>query len=150
MSFMDSLNIPASGLSAQKLRLDVVSDNIVNQETTRTQSGGPYRRKMVVMRSVQDNYFKRALMAAAAGAPSNGASPGGVRATVIAEDETELNPVYDPEHPDADENGYVLMPNVDMVKETVDSMSATRAYEANVTAFNAMKDLMQKALQLGQ
>ncbi len=146
MSFMSSLNIPASGMSAQKLRLDVVSDNIANQETTRTESGGPYRRKMVVMQSVQDKKFKKALQSASA----NGARPGGVKATMILDDQTELNPVYDPEHPDANENGYVLMPNIDMVKETVDSMSASRAYEANVTAFNAMKLMMQKALEIGK
>ncbi len=146
MSFMKSLNIPASGLSAQKLRLDVVADNIANQETTRTQSGGPYRRKMVVMQSVQDRSFKKALQTAYLG----NAAPGGVKVRVIADDQTELNPVYDPEHPDANEDGYVLMPNIDMVKETVDGMAASRAYEANVSAFNAMKLMMQKALEIGK
>lgn len=145
MSFMDSLNISASGMSAQKLRLDVAADNIANQQTTRTENGGPYRRKMVVLQSAQDNGFRKALDSAAAGS-----RPTGVRAVQIADDLTQLNPVYDPTHPDADENGYVQMPNVDLVKETIDSMSATRSYEANITAFNAMKLMMQKALEIGK
>lgn len=144
MSFLNSLNISASGMSAQKLRLDVAADNIANQETTRTQAGGPYRRKMVVLQAAGETGFRRALDAASSSLPK------GVKAVQIAEDETQLNPVYDPAHPDADENGYVQMPNVDLVKETIDSMSATRSYDANITAFNAMKLMMQKALEIGK
>lgn len=144
MSFIDSLNISASGMSAQKLRLDVAAENIANKETTRTENGGPYRRKMVVLQAAQDHTFRNALYAAA------GSQVSGVRAAQIADDETQLNPVYDPTHPDADENGYVQMPNVDLVKETIDSMSATRSYDANITAFNAMKLMMQKALEIGK
>lgn len=146
MSFLNSLNISASGMSAQKLRLDVAADNIANQETTRTEAGGPYRRKMVVLQAAEENGFRNALD----GAFVSGAQPAGVRAVQIAEDATQLNPVYDPSHPDADENGYVQMPNVDLVKETIDSMSATRSYDANITAFNAMKLMMQKALEIGK
>lgn len=146
MSFLNSLNISASGMSAQKLRLDVAADNIANQETTRTEAGGPYRRKMVVLQAAEKNGFRNALD----GAFVSGAKPAGVRAVQIAEDATQLNPVYDPSHPDADENGYVQMPNVDLVKETIDSMSATRSYDANITAFNAMKLMMQKALEIGK
>lgn len=144
MSFLNSLNISASGMAAQKLRLDVAADNIANQETTRTAAGGPYRRKMVVLQAAGETSFRRILDSASAAAPA------GVRAVRILEDETQLNPVYDPTHPDADENGYVQMPNVDLVKETIDSMSATRSYDANITAFNAMKLMMQKALEIGK
>lgn len=144
MSFLNSLNISASGMAAQKLRLDVAADNIANQETTRTAAGGPYRRKMVVLQAAGETDFRRILDSASAAAPA------GVRAVRILEDETQLNPVYDPTHPDADENGYVQMPNVDLVKETIDSMSATRSYDANITAFNAMKLMMQKALEIGK
>lgn len=146
MSFLNSLNISASGMAAQKLRLDVAADNIANQETTRTETGGPYRRKMVVLQAAEKNGFRNALN----GAFASEAKPAGVRAVQIAEDATQLNPVYDPSHPDADENGYVQMPNVDLVKETIDSMSATRSYDANITAFNAMKLMMQKALEIGK
>lgn len=144
MSFLNSLNISASGMAAQKLRLDVAADNIANQETTRTAAGGPYRRKMVVLQAAGETGFRRILDSASAAAPA------GVRAVRILEDETQLNSVYDPTHPDADENGYVQMPNVDLVKETIDSMSATRSYDANITAFNAMKLMMQKALEIGK
>lgn len=144
MSFLNSLNISASGMAAQKLRLDVAAENIANQETTRTEGGGPYRRKMVVLQEAGENSFQKALTVAGT------RQPAGVQATRIAEDETALNPVYDPTHPDADENGYVRMPNVDLVKETIDSMSATRSYDANITAFNAMKLMMQKALEIGK
>ena len=138
MSFINSLNISASGMSAQKLRLDVAAENIANQETTRTENGGPYQ-------AAEDNSFRKAMDFA-----SSQARPAGVRAVQIADDATQLNPVYDPTHPDADANGYVQMPNVDLVKETIDSMSATRSYDANITAFNAMKLMMQKALEIGK
>ena len=78
------------------------------------------------------------------------ASKGGVKVTQIIEDQRDLNPVYNPDHPDANEEGYVMMPNVDLVKETVDGMAATRAYEANITAFNAMKLMAQRALDIGK
>lgn len=145
MSFINSLNISASGMSAQKLRLDVAAENIANQETTRTENGGPYRRKMVVLQAAEENSFHKAMDFA-----SSQARPAGVRAVQIADDATQFNPVYDPTHPDADANGYVQMPNVDLVKETIDSMSATRSYDANITAFNAMKLMMQKALEIGK
>ena len=78
------------------------------------------------------------------------ASKGGVKVTEIIEDQRDLNPVYNPDHPDADEDGYVMMPNVDLVKETTDAMSATRSYQANLTAFNAIKLMAQKALEVGK
>jgi len=133
-------------MTAQRVRLDVAAENIANVETTRTEAGGPYRRKMVVLQA-KDNSFHDVLTTVAG---KNVQTNAGVRATAILDDETELKAVYDPEHPDADENGYVMMPNVDMVKEMTDSMAATRSYEANITAYNAVKLMAQKALEVGK
>lgn len=147
MSFLSSLNISASGMTAQRMRLDVASENIANIETTRTESGGPYRRKMVVLEA-KDNSFQEVLNRTMGGKTTH--TTAGVRATAIVDDETELKAVYDPDHPDADEEGYVRTPNIDMVKEMTDSMAATRSYEANITAFNAVKLMAQKALEIGK
>lgn len=147
MSFLSSLNISASGLTAQRLRLDVASENIANIETTRTADGTPYRRKMVVLQSKEES-FRAVLGRTMQGA--NSAYNGGVIASAIVDDETELKAVYNPEHPDANENGYVMMPNVDMIKETSDAMAASRSYEANLTAFNAVKLMAQKAMEIGK
>jgi flagellar basal-body rod protein FlgC len=148
MSFLSSMNISASAMTAQRLRLDIASQNIANIDTTKTASGGPYRRRMVVLESQNENNFRRTLLNAAG--KSRQQSAGGVRVSQIVEDTSPLKSVYDPEHPDADENGYVQMPNVDLIKETVDSMSATRSYEANITAFNAIKTMASKALEIGK
>ncbi len=148
MSFLSSMNISASAMTAQRLRLDVASENIANIDTTRTEAGGPYRRKMVVLEAKSENSFRKVLMNAAG--KSWQQSTGGVRVSQIVQDTSPLKPVYNPEHPDADENGYVQMPNVDLIKETVDSMSATRSYEANITAFNAIKMMASKALDIGK
>lgn len=148
MSFLGSLDITASGMTVQRLRLDVAAENIANIETTRTESGGPYRRKMVVVEA-KDNSFS-SMYKKSLDRFDNHASKGGVKAKSVIDDNTELKAVYDPEHPDADENGYVRMPNIDMVKEMTDSMSATRSYEANITAFNAVKMMAQKALEIGR
>lgn len=144
MAFLNSLNISGSGMTAQRLRLDVASENIANIETTRTESGDPYRRKVVVFEEKEsfDRILKRQL--------SGVGSLDGVVVSEIAEDPSELQLIYEPDHPDADENGYVAKPNVDLVKETTDAMAATRSYEANITAFNAVKDMAMKALELGK
>ena len=149
MAFLSAFDICGSGLTAQRMRLDIASENITNMETTRTESGGPYRRKLVVLEEIQENSFQSQFEKAvhAAGGHTN---KGGVRVTEIREDQRDLIPVYNPEHPDAGEDGYVLMPNVDLVKETVDGMSATRSYEANITMFNAIKLMAQKALDIGK
>ncbi|MBS6561269.1 MAG: flagellar basal body rod protein FlgC [Clostridiales bacterium] len=147
MSFLRTMDINASGMTAQRMRLDVVSENIANIETTRTESGGPYKRKVVVLETNQNNSFQQILKNTA---NKNGSSYGGVKVAKILEDQKEGKPVYDPTHPDANDEGYVLMPNVDLVKETVDGMSATRSYEANITAFNAVKLMAQKALEIGK
>ena len=133
MSFLSAFDICGSGLTAQRMRLDIASENITNMETTRTEAGGPYRRKMVVLEEIQENSFRSQFAKAE-----------------IREDQRDFIPVYNPEHPDAGEDGYVLMPNVDLVKETVDGMSATRSYEANLTMFNAIKLMAQKALEIGK
>jgi len=148
MSFLSSMNISASAMTAQRLRLDIASENIANIDTTRTESGGSYRRKMVVLEAMNENNFRRTLMNAAG--ISKQQSTGGVRVSEIVEDTSPLKSVYNPDHPDADENGYVQMPNVDLIKETVDSMSASRSYEANITAFNAIKTMASKALEIGK
>ena len=143
MSFLESLNISGSGLTAQRLRMDVISENIANIDTTRTENGGPYRRKMVVLSSQSE--FKNMLIQ-----NLNEYEAGGVEVTEITEDQSEFKLTYNPEHPDADENGYVSMPNVDSLKETIDMMEAYRAYQANVTALNTTKQMAIKALEIGR
>ena len=149
MAFLSSFDICASGLSAQRLRMDIASENVSNIDTTRTEAGGAYRRKVVVFESYGTHSFRDALRSAAngKGISSQGV---GVRVAEIVEDDREMKMVYNPGHPDADESGFVEMPNVDLLKETVDSMSATRSYDANVTALNAIKAMAQKALEIGK
>lgn len=144
MSFLQSLNISGSGLTAQKLRMDIISENIANIDSTRTEAGGPYRRKMIVLSSTGD--FKKMLLK---NLNSNELNLG-VEVTDIVEDQSDFKLVYNPEHPDADENGYVSMPNVDSLKETVDMMEAYRAYQANITALNTTKQMAIKALEIGR
>ncbi len=149
MSFLSALDISASGMTAQRARLDVAAENIANIETTRTESGGPYRRRLIVLEAQNDS-FSQVYRQTMARAGVSAQTTGGVRATQILEDPTELKAVYEPDHPDADEDGYVRMPNIDMVKEMTDGMAATRSYEANITAFNAIKLMAQKALEVGK
>ena len=149
MAFLSSFDICASGMSAQRLRMDIAAENIANIDTTRTEAGGPYRRKDVLFESYGENSFQEAMRSASKGQGFNNRNAG-VRVSAIIEDTREMKMVYNPDHPDADENGYVMMPNVDLLKETVDTMSATRSYEANVTALNAMKLMAQRALDIGK
>lgn len=154
MAFFSSMNIVASGLTAQQLRLDVVAENITNATTTRTEGGdGAYRRKMVVFQAEAGrNDFRQAMARAANGLAPNGDDPnaGGVKVTQIVDDPSPMKMVYDPTHPDADEEGYVEMPNVDTVKEMTDAMAATQAFSANVTAFNTLKSVVAKGLEIGR
>lgn len=153
MAFLSSMNIVGSGMTAQQLRLDVISENITNSNTTRTEGGGAYRRKMVVFEAETGRDEFRKVMAKAANGlvPNEGyGNAGGVKVTQIVEDPSDFKMVYDPTHPDADANGYVAMPNVDMVKEMTDAMAATQAYSANVTAFNALKTVVSKGLEIGK
>lgn len=151
MSFLSSMNIVGSGLTAQQLRLDVIAENVTNIQTTRTEEGGAYRRKMVVLQSQNDrNAFRMALAQSRAETNSGSNTAGGVRVTEIAEDQSDLKLVYDPAHPDANAEGYVEYPNVDLVKEITDAMAATQAYSANVTAFNTLKSVVARALEIGK
>lgn len=145
MSFLSSMDICASGLTAQRMRLDIAAENITNQDTTRTENGGPYRKKSVVFRSVPSEAFQ-AVLHKAMGADG---ALGGVEVAEIVEDQGPLNMVYNPGHPDADANGYVAMPNVDNLSETIDAMSASRSYDANITVLNTIKQMASKALEIG-
>ncbi len=139
MGFLSSIDISGSALTAQRLRMDVISENIANAETTQTDSGEPYRRKVCTLSergSFQDALGK--------------AVNGGVVVSSIVEDASDFELEYDPDNPLAGEDGYVRMPNVDEVEEIIDLMEATRSYEANVTALNATKSMAIKALEIGK
>ncbi|MBW2436456.1 MAG: flagellar basal body rod protein FlgC [Desulfobacterales bacterium] len=145
MDFFDALHISASGLSAQRLRMNLISANLANISTTRTKEGGPYRRKDPVfaaqapqtsfrdmLRNRQKEFLKE------------------VSVVGIVEDTREPIKKYDPTHPDADDNGYLAMPNINLMEEMVNMISATRSYEAGVTAIQSAKDMALKALEIGQ
>jgi flagellar basal-body rod protein FlgC len=149
----DLLNISASALTAGRLRMDVTSSNIANASTTRgTFVDGkwePYRRKMVAMEP-RENAFNQVLQGKLQKQTQSQANLQGVRVTGIVNDQTPFKVVYEPTNPDANADGNVMMPNVDLSKEMVDLLAASRAYEANVTAFNSGKSMMLKALDLGR
>lgn len=142
MPFLSGMDISASGLTAQRLRMDVISENIANMDTTRTENGTPYKRKYVVLEE-QPGSFSGVLKDAEKAAGK------GVKVTEIGKDNAQGDLVYNPKHPDAGANGYVEMPNVDVTQEMVDMVSAYRSYEANVTAFKAYKDIAVKTLEIG-
>ncbi|NCC66742.1 MAG: flagellar basal body rod protein FlgC [Clostridia bacterium] len=146
MAFLSSINVVGSGLTAQQLRLDVVSENITNINTTRTEEGGAYRRKMVVFQAADSSFSDTLSSVSNRGHETDG----GVIATEIVDDDSELKLVYNPEHPDANEEGYVEMPNVTLVQEIADAMAASQAYSANVTAFNTLKGVIAKGLEIGK
>ncbi len=152
MAFLSSINVVASGLTAQQLRLDVVSENITNATTTRTENGGAYRRKMVTFEAIPEQETFREVLARTAGTGSNEyrGNGGGVRVAQITEDPSDMKMIYDPTHPDANAEGYVEMPNVDMIKEMADAMAATQAYSANITALNTLKAVISKGLEIGR
>ncbi|MCI2106705.1 MAG: flagellar basal body rod protein FlgC [Intestinimonas sp.] len=151
MAFMSSMDIVGSGLTAQQLRLDVISENITNMNTTRTEGGGAYRRKMVLLQAQEGrDSFRQALAARSLVSNENYGTEGGVRVTKIAEDPSDLKLAYDPTNPDANANGYVEYPNVTLVKEVTDAMSATQAYSAGVTALNTLKTIASRALEIGK
>lgn len=147
MSFFNSLDISASGLTAQRLRMDLISQNIANANTTRTENGTPYRRKVLIF---QQRGGERPFSSYLSDASKSTLGGGGVRVLRIAEDMSPLKRVYDPSHPEADKDGYVLMPNVDITNEMVNMISATRSYEANISAMNATKSMAMKALEIGR
>lgn len=142
---MRSLGIAASGLSAQRTRLDVISENIANAETTRGVDGTPYRRKVVQLQEVA---YQPTDDPARPAVPADPDGFGGVAVSGIAEDTTAGPSIYDPGHPDADENGYVRMPNVDINTEIVDLMETRRLFEANASVFQAVKQMLHRSTQL--
>ncbi len=152
MSFLNALDISASGLTAQRVRMDLISQNIANADTTRTEKGQPYRRKVAVFeeREARPSFAgylsesSKAMMRAGINTVE------GVRVKHITEDLSPFRRIHNPAHPDADQEGYVLMPNVDVTTEMVNMISATRAYEANVAAVNATKSMAMKALEIGR
>ena len=150
MGFFDAIDISASGLSAERLRMDVTAENLANAQTTRGPNGGPYRRKEVVLQTAQPNGFAMQLAAATAGTlgPGGGQAAGGVQVAGIVADATPPRQVYDPGHPDANAQGYVLMPNVNPVTEMVDLIASSRSYEANVTAMQTAKSMFSKTFDL--
>ena len=163
MAFLSSLDIAGSGMTAQKRRLDTIAENITNRETLRTEDGGPYRRKLTVFREIgksRSPSFGRIMQkytdrfgverTARFRSRNDGGTKGGVMVSEIIEDPKEFVPVYDPNHPDADEEGYVWMPNVDTSVEMVDAMAATRSYSANIAAFEAIKSMAKMALEIGK
>jgi flagellar basal-body rod protein FlgC len=154
MSFLSTINIIGSGITAQHLRLDVISENVTNINTTRTEEGGPYRRKLVVFQAqnATRDAFRVAMAQARNGMVSNAGfeNSGGVRVVEIAEDPSDFKLKYDPTDPDANEEGYVELPNVDLVKEITDAMAASQAYSADVTAFNVLKGVISSGLEIGR
>jgi len=146
MGMFDGLEISASGLTAERMRMDVVAQNLANAQTTRGANGQAYRRKEVVLQETPGSFG--ASLSAAMGGGDKGSTGGGQVAGIVEDTTTPLKRVYDPGHPDADAQGYVSMPNVDTVTEMVDLISAQRAYEANVTAMQAAKQMFSKTLEL--
>jgi flagellar basal-body rod protein FlgC len=146
MGMFDALNVSATGLTAERLRMDVTAENLANAQTTRGADGQPYRRKEVVLGEIAQGGGFGAQLTKAMG--TSGASPGGVEVEAITQDATPGKLVYDPGHPDADAKGYVRMPNVDTVAEMVDLITAQRGYEANVTAMQTAKTMFAKTLDI--
>ncbi len=145
MGLFQAFDISASGMAAERFRIDTIAQNIANIKTTRTEDGTPYRRKIVTFGERNMTSFSKYYESARADVVGNG-----VKVVSVKEDtETDLMMVYDPAHPDADENGYVMYPNVNIVTEMTNLIDATRAYEANTTAFNASKSMVQAALKIG-
>lgn len=147
MGLFSSIDISSSGLTAQRLRMDIISNNIANVNTTRSKNGEPYRRQIPVFQERGSGIqFKDILLQKEA----DNQIQKGVRVVAIKEDQSPFKLVYNPDHPDANEDGYVKMPNVDIIREMVDLISASRAYEANVTAINSSKNIFLKALEIGR
>ncbi|MFI3258409.1 MAG: flagellar basal body rod protein FlgC [Spirochaetales bacterium] len=151
MGLFSSINIAATGLSAERLRTDVISNNIANASTTRTQDGGSFKKSTVIMQSIQDNPTFRSPFVPES---LDNAIGGGVRVTEIKEDDSPGRFVYDPTHSDAIQvgpnAGYVEYPNVNIVNEMVDLISASRAYEANTSVIQGSKEMFMQALAIGQ
>jgi len=145
MDFFDAINTSSAALSAQRLRMNLISGNLANINTTRTNQGGPYRRKEAVFAADPlDQSFKRILK------DRQNKHLSTVKVARVVEDRNPPVMKYDPQHPDADAKGYVAMPNINLMEEMVNMISATRGYEANVTALKAAKEMALKALEIGR
>ena len=142
MGLFDGISISASGLTAERARMDTIAENLANANSTRGAAGGPYRRKQVVLQE-QPLAFSSAL-----GTAMGSQQPGGVRVAGVSEDASPGRRVYDPEHPDADAQGYITLPNVNPVTEMTDLITASRSYEANATALQTAKQMFQRALEV--
>ncbi len=140
MSFLQSLEISASGLYVQRKRMDIIASNLANIETTHTKKGGPYRRRIVVMSTKPVRDFNKVLTLQAEG----------VKVDDIVEDESPFKKIFNPSHPDADKEGYLLKPNVDLVVEITNMLMARRVFEANIAAIRATKQMALKALEIGK
>ncbi|MDL2327160.1 flagellar basal body rod protein FlgC [Ruminococcaceae bacterium OttesenSCG-928-A11] len=158
MSFLSTMDIATSALTAERFRMDMISQNIANIDTTRAEDGQPYQRRLTVFQE-RELTFRTTLEREAArrtGTKLNGTRlnsrnnsvGGGVRVAEVIRDENDFVPVYNPSHPDADEEGYVMMPNVDRAEETIDLMAATHSYNANITTVNIIKAMAMKAAEL--
>jgi len=152
MGFFNTMNISATGLSANRVRMDIIAENIANVNTTRTANGGPYQRKTVIFEEIRDNdpfavVFNRFFGNTASVPAPQGM---GVRVREVVIDESPGLLRFDPTHPDADEEGYVRLPNINIVEEMVNMISASRSYEANITAMQTARTLMQRTLEIGQ
>ncbi len=150
MSFLNIFKIASSAMRAQRIRMNVISSNLANAYTTRTPEGGPYRRKDVVFAPSpvdgEGGLFEQIFRSII----NNEKEPEGVKVVDIVEDRKPFKMVYDPGHPDANKDGYVAYPNVDVVEEMINLISASRSFEANVTAFNSAKDMILKTLDIGR
>lgn len=153
MSLFSAFNINATGMTAERYRMDVISENVANANTTRTADGSPYRRKVVAFSEKTERKpcsFSHVLGSALHEHSHDQAAGTGVKVSGVYHDYvTEMNMAYDPSHPDADENGYVTYPNVNIITEMTNMIDASRAYEANATAFNASKSMAQRGLEIG-
>jgi flagellar basal-body rod protein FlgC len=142
------LKTSGSALTAQRLRMDVIASNLANAEATSTPEGGPYKRERVVFEPMLRDTFEKV------NDPNGSSTPGptshGVEVRGVVQDDEEPRMVYDPTHPDANDDGFVAYPNVDLVTEMTDMLSASRSYEANITVLNVAKNMAQRALDLGR
>jgi flagellar basal-body rod protein FlgC len=145
---LEILKTAGSALTAQRLRMDVISSNLANSEATSTPEGGPYKRERVVFGPVLRDSLSK--LSSSADSIANGAMNGGVEVKRIVQDDEAPRMVFDPTHPDANEDGFVAYPNVDMITEMTDMLSASRSYEANITIVNVAKSMAQRALDIGR
>lgn len=152
MTFLNSLDIVGSALTAERYRSDVILQNISNARTTRTSSGGPYHRKQVVFeeKPFRQGSFSETFRHVCRLRNVRQANTGGVKVQTMVDSINEFKPVYDPNHPDADADGYVWYPNVDTTEEMVDLMGATNAYDANLTAMSVVKAMISKSLDIAK